>query len=89
MAPVVPVSVGTTATLIATTTSATPQTTWIHIDANSPVVYLGPNSSVTTSNGMPAGGGSDITLFQTHGATIYAIVAGPYGGTVKVSTNTS
>jgi len=90
----VPISIGTTATLVATISTSAPQTTWIHVNDAGPVVYFGPNSSVTTSNGVPFGAGSDLTFHNTYvGGTvpvyIYAICAGPYSGGVKVSTTVS
>jgi hypothetical protein len=80
--------------LLATISPVANQTTWIHVADTSPPVFVGP-SGVTTSNGLLCGGGSDVRLQRSYnvGTTaafaVYGICAGPYSGTVKVSTTTS
>jgi hypothetical protein len=90
-----PVNVTTTATLIHQSSPTSNETIRLHFDDTSAVVFLGPNSSVTTSNGLAVGGGSNM-VFQrnntipgnTTGNTIYGITAAGVG-TVKVSAATS
>lgn len=83
-------NIGTSAVLIHTVSSTSNETLFIHIDERSPLVYLGPNSSVSTSNGLAVGGGSDLTLFRTFGQSVYAICASTGGGgTLKWSAQTS
>lgn len=77
------IPVATTATLIHTAGTSS-ETVRLHVDTNSPMLYLGPNSSVTSSNGLPVGGGSTLAIRRIFGQTIYAI-SGAGGGGVKVS----
>jgi hypothetical protein len=90
----VPISVGTTATLIATFNSSGNETVWVHVDDTSPTVYFGQSSGVTTSTGVAAGGGSDLRFSRVFGSigtpnqTLYGICAAA-AGSVKVSNTTS
>jgi hypothetical protein len=67
-------SITSSASLIHTQTSTTPETCFIQIPATSPIVYLGP-SGVSTSNGLACGPGSKIYLSGSYGQSIYGIVA--------------
>jgi len=92
MAPVSYLSIGTTATLIGTFSGTTNQTLRIHVDAASPPVWFGTSNSVTTSNGFPAGGGSDFVLQRGYASgdqQVWGIVTGPYAGNVTWSVNVS
>jgi hypothetical protein len=53
------------------------ETTYIQIPTgpNVPIVYLGPNSSVTSSNGLACGPGSKIQITGAYGTSIYGITA--------------
>jgi hypothetical protein len=88
-----PLNVSSTATIVytfATGLTTTPNATlYIHTDVTSPIIYLGPNSSVTSSNGLPVGGGSDLYIRRSYGDTVYAICASGQAGTLKWSANTT
>jgi hypothetical protein len=90
-----PVNVTTTATLIHQSSPTSNETIRLHVDDTSPVIFLGPNASVSTSNGLAVGGGSNLVLERnntipgnTTGNIIYGIVAAG-SGTVKVSATTA
>jgi hypothetical protein len=48
---------------------------FIHSDERNPLVYLGPNASVSTSNGLAIGGGSNLNIYRGFGQSVYAVVA--------------
>jgi hypothetical protein len=68
-------SITSTASLIHTFSSNAAETVFIQIPAISPTVYLGPNSSVTSSNGLACGPGSKLYLTSLSSAAIYGITA--------------
>lgn len=81
-----PVSIGTSATLIHTFSTTNQETLKIRVDPQSPLVYLGPNSSVSTSNGLAVGGGSALVLERGFGQSVYGIVAAGQGIITWLST---
>jgi hypothetical protein len=84
-----PLNVTSTATLVYTFSTTANTTLYIHTDVINPMVYLGPNSSVTSSNGLPVGGGSDLYLRRGYGDAVYAICASGQAGTLKWAANTA
>jgi hypothetical protein len=87
--------VTSTATVVATASTGVNQTIRIHVDVNSPIVYLGSNSGVTSSTGLAVGGGSNVVIERAGMApstalTIYGLVAsGSASGRLQVSSTTA
>jgi hypothetical protein len=69
------VNVGTAPVLIWTFPATGNYSLFIHSDRTNPPVFLGPSLSLTTSNGLSIGGGSQMNLYQNYGASVYACVA--------------